>query len=384
MKICLFVALSVPLAWSGQAIAQPAETTQPVARPPLTDPVPLAPIIDNRPPRPDMVVEPIGSVRSWIGSRDYPASAASEKRSGKTEVRLTVGESGRVSNCAVTVSSGHGDLDEQACAVLAQRARFRPATDGQAVPIAANFDHTVVWKMRETLDVTMTPTTGAPAPAVARVEGRRVSSFPQSPRIGFNSWNHRRLNDYPPAALERGSEGRVKVILTIGADGGLAGCEVIEAHDDAALNKASCEAAAEITEIDPALDFDGKPTAGRIERYVSWTLPDKETVVVSRRASQRKVRLPFSGNGATGFEIETKADGTVISCRTISEGELPKALNFVGEMCANAKKNGVQKSTFGPVATEEPSDLGVKLKFEMRIETSRVDNADKPIEGGVD
>ncbi len=379
MKICLFVALSVPLAWSGQAIAQPAETMQPVARPPLTEPVPLAPIIDNRPPRPNFVVEPIGSSRRWVRTSDYPKSAAAEKRSGETKVRLTVGENGRATNCVVTRSSGHLDLDEQACASLKQRARFRPATDSSAEPIVATFDHTVVWEMRET-SVVATPTARIPQPVPDRIGGLTTNSYPQSPRIGFNSWNIRRLNDYPADALERGSEGRVKVLLTISAEGTLAGCDVIKAHEDVALNTASCEAAKEITEIDPALDLDGKPTVGRVERYVSWTLPDKETVVRPSRISTRKVRIPFSGNGATGFEIEAKADGTVISCRTIREGELAEPMRAIGQMCANAKKNGVEPSTFGSIPADENSDQGVKLKFEMRIESSRVDNADKPVE----
>ncbi len=67
---------------------------------------------------------------------DYPRSAVRSRAGGTVVVRLEVGPDGRVSDCDVTRSSGHPDLDSTTCRLIRQRFRYQPALDrfGRAVP----------------------------------------------------------------------------------------------------------------------------------------------------------------------------------------------------------------------------------------------------------
>lgn len=71
-----------------------------------------------------------------LDNSDYPRSALRAGREGTVSVRYTVEADGRVSDCRVTRSSGHPDLDETTCRLIERRFRYRPARDsaGRAVP----------------------------------------------------------------------------------------------------------------------------------------------------------------------------------------------------------------------------------------------------------
>ncbi|HST35409.1 MAG TPA: energy transducer TonB [Allosphingosinicella sp.] len=62
---------------------------------------------------------------------DYPRGALAARREGEVGYELTIGTSGRVSNCRVTRSSGDVALDAATCRVLRERARYIPARDLQ-------------------------------------------------------------------------------------------------------------------------------------------------------------------------------------------------------------------------------------------------------------
>ncbi|MGB3739251.1 MAG: energy transducer TonB [Pontixanthobacter sp.] len=85
--------------------------------------------------------EPRGSPGRWVSQRDYPSRALREEREGITGVRLSVGADGRVTNCAVSRSSGHSDLDEATCNVLRRRARFDPATNAQGNDVPGTYNN---------------------------------------------------------------------------------------------------------------------------------------------------------------------------------------------------------------------------------------------------
>lgn len=69
--------------------------------------------------------------------RDYPNRAQREGREGTVTMRITIGGNGRVSNCSVTGSSGHSDLDSAACRGMQQYARFTPAKNAAGDEITA-------------------------------------------------------------------------------------------------------------------------------------------------------------------------------------------------------------------------------------------------------
>ena len=75
-------------------------------------------------------------IRGRIDDDDYPRAAYRERVAGTVTARLAIGDDGRVTNCTVTRSSGHSELDETTCRLILQRFRYAPArgADGKAVP----------------------------------------------------------------------------------------------------------------------------------------------------------------------------------------------------------------------------------------------------------
>ncbi|ESZ86940.1 MAG: hypothetical protein Q27BB25_11595 [Blastomonas sp. CACIA14H2] len=60
---------------------------------------------------------------------------------------MTIGPDGRVTDCQVTGSSGHADLDEATCKNVTRRARFKPALDQAGNPISDTYSNAVRWEI---------------------------------------------------------------------------------------------------------------------------------------------------------------------------------------------------------------------------------------------
>jgi len=93
--------------------------------------------------------EPALPGRPWIGNDDYPSEALRRGSAGEVIVRLTVNAAGRVSDCAVAVSSGDAELDETTCRLFAIRGRYAPALDAGGRPTAASTIHTIIWTLSQ-------------------------------------------------------------------------------------------------------------------------------------------------------------------------------------------------------------------------------------------
>lgn len=80
------------------------------------------------------------------GRLSYPREYGEAGIAGTVGVRYLVGVDGRVSDCRVTRSSGHGELDALTCRSLEQRFRFAPSRDGRGRPVPAYLveNHTYV------------------------------------------------------------------------------------------------------------------------------------------------------------------------------------------------------------------------------------------------
>ncbi len=120
-----------------------------VAEPPPAPPPPIfVPPPPAAPPPPRFTPKgavPKGNPGSWATTNDYPSRALREEREGTTGFRVTVGPDGKVTDCTVTSSSGHSDLDEAACANIRRRARFAPAMDGNGNPTTGSYSNRVRW-----------------------------------------------------------------------------------------------------------------------------------------------------------------------------------------------------------------------------------------------
>lgn len=141
------------------AVAPPPIVTQTEIPPPapparvIPPPAPVAPPAPPPPPPPPKftpkAAEPRGNPGRWVTNNDYPSRAQREEREGTTGFRLSIGTNGRVTNCQITRSSGHSDLDETACRYLTRRARFRPAKDGNGEETTGSYSNSIRWEIPE-------------------------------------------------------------------------------------------------------------------------------------------------------------------------------------------------------------------------------------------
>jgi protein TonB len=114
----------------------------PPAPPP---PIVLAPPPPAAPRFTPKGAQPKGNPGNWATTNDYPSRALREEREGTTSFRVQVGPDGRVTDCQVTGSSGHADLDAATCENVRRRARFTPATDGEGNPTTGSYSNRVRW-----------------------------------------------------------------------------------------------------------------------------------------------------------------------------------------------------------------------------------------------
>lgn len=94
--------------------------------------------------------EPLEDPGRWFSPDDYPLAASLDGLEGKTTFKLGVGPDGRGTSCTVTISSGLESLDETACTILRQRARFKPALDRRNVPVVGSYGGRIDWRLPET------------------------------------------------------------------------------------------------------------------------------------------------------------------------------------------------------------------------------------------
>lgn len=81
-------------------------------------------------------------------------------------------------------------------------------------------------------------------------------------------------DDYPPAMLRLGAEGRSVVALAIDASGAVTGCKVTQSSGFAALDEATCRALMRRARFRPARDAAGNPVRGVYTDFkMAWAIP---------------------------------------------------------------------------------------------------------------
>jgi TonB family protein len=80
-------------------------------------------------------------------------------------------------------------------------------------------------------------------------------------------------DNYPPAALRSGAQGRVAVDLAVGIDGRVTDCIVTGSSGSTDLDQTTCRIFRSRVRFDPATGDDGAPTAGKSSQAVIWSLP---------------------------------------------------------------------------------------------------------------
>lgn len=133
----------------------PGRLLRPLPAPPLMivpwprqPPPPMAP--PTPPPRAPTRVRPaewLTPPGSLVAANDYPAAAIRAGAAGRVEMRLFVSPAGRVQRCAVIVSSGSALLDETACRLLQERARFTPARNERGRRAVGTVTTAINWRL---------------------------------------------------------------------------------------------------------------------------------------------------------------------------------------------------------------------------------------------
>lgn len=84
-------------------------------------------------------------IKGEIKVSDYPRAARRAGIGGRVEFRFIVGVTGRVTDCAITRSSGNAELDATTCRVVMKRFRYHPSTNAAGYPIPAEVEGDHLW-----------------------------------------------------------------------------------------------------------------------------------------------------------------------------------------------------------------------------------------------
>jgi protein TonB len=89
------------------------------------------------------------NLASFVSNDDYPTQAIRNEEQGTSAFVLTVNRRGRVTDCAITSSSGSTSLDRATCSIMTRRARFTPAKDDNGQAIATTVHSRIRWVIPE-------------------------------------------------------------------------------------------------------------------------------------------------------------------------------------------------------------------------------------------
>jgi len=84
-------------------------------------------------------------IKGRLTPRDLPPDALPPGGQLSVGVSYMVGTDGRVSNCAITRTSGDAVVDSRVCQLLTDRFRYRPARDRAGTPVATTIRETHSW-----------------------------------------------------------------------------------------------------------------------------------------------------------------------------------------------------------------------------------------------
>lgn len=91
--------------------------------------------------------QPAGQFGRWVTNDDITREDIKNRREGDVSFLLTVDAAGKVSDCRVVAGSGHPSLDARTCALLRDRASFRPARDATGQNVASFYLNKVKWQL---------------------------------------------------------------------------------------------------------------------------------------------------------------------------------------------------------------------------------------------
>ena len=94
-----------------------------------------------------VVARPKNDPARWLSNNDYRPSWTRRELTGLAKFRLDIAANGRVTNCTVTGSTGHNELDQATCSLVTKRARFEPARGTNGEPVTGSYNGSVLWQL---------------------------------------------------------------------------------------------------------------------------------------------------------------------------------------------------------------------------------------------
>jgi TonB family protein len=98
------------------------------------------------------------------------------------------------------------------------------------------------------------------------------------PKSNPGSWIN--MYDYPNRSIQDEAEGITGFHLTIGIDGLVSSCEIMQSSGDPALDLATCSNITRRARFQPALDDAGNPTTGIYNNRVKWQIPEDPSYAI--------------------------------------------------------------------------------------------------------
>lgn len=168
----------------------------------------------------------------WLADAPHWMKGMDPKR---VVVHVEVTEQGLARHCSVVVSSGDALLDRASCWLTTINARYEPAHDATGKVVASE----------DQLSFRIVPTPPPPAQNA----------------------------DYPRDALLQNQEGLVRMSLTMGVDGFVKQCTVIQSSGSAVLDSTSCQLMIKRFRAIPPQNEQGDYVEFTHEEVINWKLP---------------------------------------------------------------------------------------------------------------
>lgn len=247
-----------------------------------------------------------GSLQGLITEDDYPPEAVDNNEQGSVNVLLRVDAAGAVADCTVEHSASPS-LDAKTCAVIRERAKFKPARDRHGKAVASETRGRVTWRIDDSPPLrpsapwasTVVWTFGAdgePLSCQGMVEGAMERSKSAVTTCAPKAVPDplRRFGAVDKLVVEERFALGAIVPPTLGPDEILAGRLVFALNVDAAGNITSCS----VVEADPRL-APGTDGCAKI----------KIITFIPRRGADG-TPSPFHGTLAFSYRVHVRGTGT--------------------------------------------------------------------------
>jgi TonB family protein len=128
-------------------------------------------------------------------------------------------------------------------------------------------------------------------------------------------------NDYPVAALRRGSQGSVGFTLTISPEGRVTNCTISSSSGDADLDASTCRLMTMRARFQPARDRLGRPVQDRFSSRINWRLQGGEPELTRFEPFRMASTISTSGDGSLSCRVEVNGEAS-----TTASGENCRAM----------------------------------------------------------